>query len=250
MATVAPALFPEMKRRGHKPKEMIALLATGAAMADTVPPSIVLIVLGSVGRRLDRRPVHQRLRHRHGPAAGARRSSPAGRRATRTCRACSAPRLRLIGRTALIAAPALVLPFLIRSAVAAASPPPPRSRPSRSLYALFIGMVLYGGISLTQMLRHAGRDGGADRRDPADPRHRLAMAWAITQAGFARDVASFMASACRAAGSPSWSLTHRRLPDPGLRARGPARHRADGTADVPDRQEPRHQRHPLFDGRS
>ena len=48
MATVAPALFPEMKRRGHKPKEMIALLATGAAMADTVPPSIVLIVLGSV----------------------------------------------------------------------------------------------------------------------------------------------------------------------------------------------------------
>ena len=47
MATVAPALFPEMKRRGHKPREMIALLATGAAMADTVPPSIVLIVLGS-----------------------------------------------------------------------------------------------------------------------------------------------------------------------------------------------------------
>jgi TRAP-type C4-dicarboxylate transport system permease large subunit len=37
-----------MKRRGHKPREMIALLATGAAMADTVPPSIVLIVLGSV----------------------------------------------------------------------------------------------------------------------------------------------------------------------------------------------------------
>ncbi len=47
MATVAPALFPEMKRLGHKPKEMIALLATGAAMADTVPPLIVLIVLGS-----------------------------------------------------------------------------------------------------------------------------------------------------------------------------------------------------------
>ena len=48
MATVAPALFPEMKRRGNKQPEMVALLATGAAMADTVPPSIVLIVLGSV----------------------------------------------------------------------------------------------------------------------------------------------------------------------------------------------------------
>ena len=34
MATVAPALFPEMKQRGYKPKELIALLATGAAMAD------------------------------------------------------------------------------------------------------------------------------------------------------------------------------------------------------------------------
>ena len=30
MATVAPALFPEMKRAAHSPPEMIALLATGA----------------------------------------------------------------------------------------------------------------------------------------------------------------------------------------------------------------------------
>ncbi|MBC7941903.1 MAG: TRAP transporter large permease subunit, partial [Chitinophagaceae bacterium] len=48
MATVAPALFPEMRRRGSKPAEMVALLGTGAIMADTVPPSIVLIVIGSV----------------------------------------------------------------------------------------------------------------------------------------------------------------------------------------------------------
>ena len=50
MATIAPALFPEMERRGHKKPAMVALLATGAAMADTVPPSIVLIVLGSVAQ--------------------------------------------------------------------------------------------------------------------------------------------------------------------------------------------------------
>ncbi len=37
MAAVAPALFPEM----------IVLLATGAVMAETVLPSIALIVLGS-----------------------------------------------------------------------------------------------------------------------------------------------------------------------------------------------------------
>ena len=29
MATVAPALFPEMKRRGNKPEEMVALFGTG-----------------------------------------------------------------------------------------------------------------------------------------------------------------------------------------------------------------------------
>ena len=40
MATVAPALFPEMKRRGHSSPQMIALLVTGAAMADTVSSSI------------------------------------------------------------------------------------------------------------------------------------------------------------------------------------------------------------------
>ena len=37
VATVAPALFPEMRRRGNKDSEMIALLSTGAAMADTIP---------------------------------------------------------------------------------------------------------------------------------------------------------------------------------------------------------------------
>ena len=35
-------------RRGNRPEEMVALLGTGAIMADTVPPSIVLIVIGSV----------------------------------------------------------------------------------------------------------------------------------------------------------------------------------------------------------
>ena len=72
MATVAPALFPEMKRRGHKPREMIALLATGAAMADTVPPSIVLIVLGSAAGVSIAGLFTARLLHRDGAARGAR----------------------------------------------------------------------------------------------------------------------------------------------------------------------------------
>ncbi|NML44769.1 TRAP transporter large permease subunit [Ramlibacter sp. G-1-2-2] len=48
MAAVAPGLFPEMRRRGAKDGDLTALLASSAAMADTIPPSIVLITLGSV----------------------------------------------------------------------------------------------------------------------------------------------------------------------------------------------------------
>ena len=116
MATVAPALFPEMKRRGHKPREMIALLATGAAMADTVPPSIVLIVLGSVAGvsiaglfqsgfaiamvLLLALLVLARFKARNEDMSNVKASS-----------------LSVIGKLLLIAAPALVLPFLIRSVV-------------------------------------------------------------------------------------------------------------------------------------
>ena len=48
MAAIAPVLLPEMKRRGHEPGEMIGLLSSSAAMGETIPPSIVLITVGSV----------------------------------------------------------------------------------------------------------------------------------------------------------------------------------------------------------
>ena len=48
MAAVAPVLFPEMERRGQKRAEMISLLAASGAMAETIPPSLVLIIIGSV----------------------------------------------------------------------------------------------------------------------------------------------------------------------------------------------------------
>src|SRR6201991_2753644 len=48
MAAVAPILFPEMKKRGEKPGELVALLSATGAQTETVPPSIVLITIGSV----------------------------------------------------------------------------------------------------------------------------------------------------------------------------------------------------------
>jgi TRAP-type C4-dicarboxylate transport system permease small subunit len=48
MAAVAPALFPEMIKRGAKPGDLVALLSATGAQTETVPPSLVLITIGSV----------------------------------------------------------------------------------------------------------------------------------------------------------------------------------------------------------
>lgn len=192
MATVAPALFPEMKRRGYQPKELIALLATGAAMADTVPPSIVLIVLGSVagvsiaglfnagfaiaGVLLVSLAALARWKARGEDMKGVKRAP-----------------LAVIGRTALIAAPALVLPFIIRAAVGGGVTTATEVSTVAVLYALVIGMVMYGGISarkLYAMLVETAALSGAILMILGTA---LAMAWALTQTGFARDLATFMA---------------------------------------------------------
>lgn len=147
MAAVAPALFPEMKRRGHKPKEMIALLATGAAMADTVPPSIVLIVLGAVAGvsiaglfnagvviamvLLVALAALARWKARDEKLEGARRAP-----------------LKVIRATFLIAAPALLLPFLIRGAVGGGVATATEVSTLAVFYAIITGMFMYGGISL------------------------------------------------------------------------------------------------------
>src|SRR3954471_19203788 len=48
MAAVAPVLFPEMKRRGFHEGELVSLLSASGAMSETIPPSLVLITIGSV----------------------------------------------------------------------------------------------------------------------------------------------------------------------------------------------------------
>ena len=141
MATVAPALFPEMKRRGHKPKEMVALLATGAAMADTVPPSIVMIVLGSVAGvsiaglfqsgfviamvLLFMLVALARWKARLEDMSNVKRVS-----------------IKAAGRFLLIASPALVLPFIIRSAVGGGVATATEVSTIAVLYAMIIGKTM------------------------------------------------------------------------------------------------------------
>nr|WP_239025186.1 TRAP transporter large permease subunit [Rhodoligotrophos defluvii] len=191
MATVAPALFPEMKRRGHKPREMIALLATGAAMADTVPPSIVLIVLGSVAG------VSIAALFTSGfviamvlllALAVLARWKASGENMDAVHRAPSS----LIRSTLLIAAPALVLPFLIRGAVGGGIATATEVSTIAVLYAVIIGIALYGGFSLKtfySMLIETAALSGAILLILGTA---SAMAWALTQTGFANQLATHM----------------------------------------------------------
>jgi len=191
MATVAPALFPEMKRRGNKPKEMVALLATGAAMADTVPPSIVLIVLGSVagvsiaglfnagflvaGVLLATLVVLARWKARHEHADGAKRAP-----------------LKVMGQFLLAAGPALVLPFLIRSAVGGGVATATEVSTIAVLYALIIGQVMYGGIGMRKfydMLVETAALSGAILLILGAA---SAMAWSITQSGIVQQLSTFL----------------------------------------------------------
>lgn len=184
MATVAPALFPEMKRRGHKPKEMTALLATGAAMADTVPPSIVLIVLGSTAGvsiaglftsgfiiasvLLVVLALLARWKARGEVMDGIRRAP-----------------MKTVGKTLLIAVPALVLPFLIRSAVGGGVATATEVSTIAVIYAMLVGAVVYGGIRLPRiytMLTETAALSGAILLILGTA---SAMAWALTQTGFA-----------------------------------------------------------------
>ncbi|RWO85143.1 MAG: TRAP transporter large permease subunit [Mesorhizobium sp.] len=191
MATVAPALFPEMKRRGHKPKEMIALLATGAAMADTVPPSIVLIVLGSVAG------VSIAALFTSGfviavvlllVLAVLARWKASGESMEGVHRAP----FSLVWKTLLVSGPALVLPFLIRGAVGGGVATATEVSTIAVLYALVIGALFYGGIGAKKfyaMLVETAALSGAILLILGTA---SAMAWALTQTGFANQLAIYM----------------------------------------------------------
>src|SRR6476660_7881369 len=116
MAAVAPVLFPEMKARGARPGDLVALLSATGAQTETIPPSLVLITIGSVtgvsiaalftGGLLPGLVLGLTLcgvvwwRYREQDLSGVRRASG-----------------REIGKAFLVSLPAIALPFIIRAAV-------------------------------------------------------------------------------------------------------------------------------------
>src|SRR6187399_223278 len=142
MAAVAPALFPEMRKRGAKPGDLVALLAATGAQTETIPPSLVLITIGSVtgvsisalftGGLLPSVVLGIALcllvwwRYRNEDLSHVRRAT-----------------WPEIGRTFLIAVPAIALPFVIRYAVVEGIATATEVSTIGIVYSVIMGLLIY-----------------------------------------------------------------------------------------------------------
>ena len=193
MAAVAPALFPEMKRRGADPGELVALLSASGAMSETIPPSIVLLTIGSVCNISIAALFNAGLvpalvlalalcvlawfRSGGENLAGVRRAGAGA-----------------IARSFVIALPALVLPFLIRAAVVEGVATATEVSTIGIAYAVFAGLLLYRQFDwrrLYPMLVDTASLSGAILLIIGTA---TAMAWALTQSGFSASLAAAMAA--------------------------------------------------------
>ena len=192
MAAVAPVLFPEMKARGMKPGELVSLLAASGAMAETIPPSVVLIVIGSVasvsiaalftGGLLPAAVLALALAivawFRSGDDDLVVRKRATGRE---------------IGRAFVIAIPALILPFLIRAAVVEGVATAVEVSTIGIAYTIVAGLFIYRQFDWRRvwpMLVDTASLSGAILFIVGTA---TAMAWGLTQSGFSRELAVLMA---------------------------------------------------------
>jgi tripartite ATP-independent transporter DctM subunit len=193
MAAVAPVLFPEMEKRGAKRGDLVALLSATGAQTETIPPSLVLITIGSVtgvsiaalftGGLLPAAVLGAALccvvwyRYRNEDLSGVRR-------ATR----------REIGMSLLVAAPAIALPFIIRAAVIEGVATATEVSTIGIVYSIIAGLLIYRRFDwrrLKPMLVETAALSGAILLIIGAA---TAMAWSLTQSGFSQDLTRFMAS--------------------------------------------------------
>jgi tripartite ATP-independent transporter DctM subunit len=196
MAAVAPVLFPEMKQRGAKPGDLVALLSATGAQTETIPPSLVLITIGSVtgvsiaalftGGLLPGVVLAITLsalvwwRYRDEDLSHVRRAG-------------AAEIIRAFG----IALPALALPFVIRYAVVEGIATATEVSTIGIVYALAVGFVVYGLFIyrnldwrrlLPMLIETASLSGSILLIIGA----ATGMAWGLTQSGFSRALAAAM----------------------------------------------------------
>jgi tripartite ATP-independent transporter DctM subunit len=191
MAAVAPVLFPEMKQRGAKPGDLVALLASTGAQTETIPPSLVLITIGSVtgvsisalftGGLLPGIVLAITLsalvwwRYRNEDLSHVKRA-----------------RGSEVARTFVVALPALALPFVIRAAVVEGIATATEVSTIGIVYGLVVGLLIYRQFDwqrLMPMLIETACLSGAILLIIGTA---TGMAWGLTQSGFSRALAAAM----------------------------------------------------------
>ncbi len=193
MAAVAPGLIPEMKRRGMVPGELAAMLGGSAVMTETIPPSLVLIMIGSAT----------------GISIGALFQGgliPAVictlalvivvyfRAGRVDVSAMTRPSFRVIMRAFIIALPALALPIVIRTAVVEGVATATEVSVIGVIYTLLIGIVFYRELEWRRMYPILVATVSLTGAVLLILGMAIAMAWALTQSGFARQLVVAMAA--------------------------------------------------------
>jgi tripartite ATP-independent transporter DctM subunit len=192
MAAVAPVLFPEMKRRGAQGGELVALLAASGAMSETIPPSLVLITIGSVANVSIQGLFTGGLLPALAAALALVVICHFRSRGDDVSKAVRAPR-RQVAKSFLIALPALALPFLIRSAVIEGVATATEVSTVGVVYTALAGLLIYRRFEwrrLYPMLIETASLSGAILFIIGTA---TAMAWALTQSGFSQQLVAAMA---------------------------------------------------------
>lgn len=189
-AAVAPVLLPEMKRRGTPNGEIVAQLASAAAMSETIPPSLVLIIVGAVTGVSTGALFNGGIMPALVAAFGlvllifvrTRRDHPVGDKVA----------MREIGRRVMVAIPALILPFLIRYAVLAGIATPTEVATVGVAYTVVVGIFVYRSFDWRRLLPMLVGTASLSGAILLIIGAASAMAWALTQAGFAQTLTAIM----------------------------------------------------------
>jgi tripartite ATP-independent transporter DctM subunit len=191
MAAVAPVLFPEMKARGAKPGDLVALLAATGAQTETIPPSLVLITIGSVTG------VSISALFTGGLLPGVVLAITLsmlvwwryrGEDLSHVTRAKGGEILKSF----VVALPAVALPFVIRYAVVEGVATATEVSTIGIVYALVVGLLVYRQFNwrrLLPMLIETACLSGAILLIIGTA---TGMAWGLTQSGFSRALAAAM----------------------------------------------------------
>ncbi|WP_044043498.1 TRAP transporter large permease [Caballeronia insecticola] len=194
MAAVAPALFPEMKKRGEDENELVAMLSASGAMSETIPPSLVLITIGSVtGVSISALFTGGFL-----PAVVGALAMIAViwfKNRKRELKEVARAQPREVGKAFLVALPALALPFVIRAAVVEGIATATEVASVGVAYTFVVGLLFYRSFKWNRLYPIIVSTASLSGAILIIIGCATAMAWALTQSGFSRQLVLLMAAA-------------------------------------------------------